>query len=342
MAEDRLSNRERFRRILDFEPVDRMPMIEWAPLWNLTEQRWIREGLDTSGKWYAEITQSLGMDLISQTMMPLRTEQCPQPASHGAGIIATAEDYDRIRPFLYPEDLPARIAPYLDYYKARHDSGEMVSWITFEGFFWFPRTLFGIENHFYAFYDEPELMCRINQDLTDYIIRQLDAICALQTPDFMTFAEDMSYNHGPMLSKELFDTFVLPFYKQLIPKFREKGIRVIIDSDGDVTEMIPWLIEAGCDGLLPLERQAGVDVIELKKHFPDFLFIGAYDKMVMKHGEEAMRAEFERLLPAMRMGGFIAAVDHQTPPDVSLDTYRLYVRLLREYSEKIGGLTFRP
>jgi uroporphyrinogen-III decarboxylase len=59
--------------------------------------------------------------------------------------------------------------------------------------------------------------------------------------------------------------------------------------------------------------------------------IGAFDKMVMKRGEAAMRAEFERLLPVMRQGGFIPGVDHQTPPEVSLDMYRTYLALLREY-----------
>ena len=64
--------------------------------------------------------------------------------------------------------------------------------------------------------------------------------------------------------------------------------------------------------------------------------IGGFDKTVMHRGEEAMRAEFERILPAIRSGGYIPSVDHQTPPDVSMDNYRIYMRLLREYSEKIG------
>ncbi len=56
--------------------------------------------------------------------------------------------------------------------------------------------------------------------------------------------------------------------------------------------------------------------------------------MVMSRGEAAMRAEFERLLPLMRQGGFIPSVDHQTPPGVSLENYRIYLKLLKEYSEK--------
>ncbi|MFH1267913.1 MAG: glycosyl hydrolase, partial [Planctomycetota bacterium] len=50
-----------------------------------------------------------------------------------------------------------------------------------------------------------------------------------------------------------------------------------------------------------------------------------------------IRAEFERLVPLMRSGGFIPSVDHQTPPGVSLDQYRLYLRLLAEYVEMAGS-----
>ena len=46
-----------------------------------------------------------------------------------------------------------------------------------------------------------------------------------------------------------------------------------------------------------------------------------------------MRAEFERLVPLMKKGGFIPSVDHQTPPGVSLEEYRVYLRLLEEYMD---------
>ena len=61
------------------------------------------------------------------------------------------------------------------------------------------------------------------------------------------------------------------------------------------------------------------------------LMIGGYDKTIMHKGEDAMRAEFERLKPAILSGGYIPSVDHQTPPDVTLEQYRVFMRLLREY-----------
>ena len=37
----------------------------------------------------------------------------------------------------------------------------------------------------------------------------------------------------------------------------------------------------------------------------------------------------------MRRGKFIPSVDHQTPPDVPLDYYKIYVKLLKEYAAKV-------
>jgi hypothetical protein len=83
--------------------------------------------------------------------------------------------------------------------------------------------------------------------------------------------------------------------------------------------------------VLPLERQAGVDGMAIREEFPSLRMIGHYDKMVMNKGETAIRREFERLHPLMKSGGFIPSVDHQTPPSVSLEEYRTYLRILREY-----------
>ncbi len=60
--------------------------------------------------------------------------------------------------------------------------------------------------------------------------------------------------------------------------------------------------------------------------------VGHYDKMVMAGGEDALRAEFERLLPLMETGRFIPSVDHQTPPHISIGQYRQYLDLLHEYA----------
>ncbi|MFP4057029.1 MAG: uroporphyrinogen decarboxylase family protein [Candidatus Brocadiia bacterium] len=323
---------ERFRSVMAFQPVDRLPMVEWAGWWDKTVERWRREGLPDSLTDAPAIREYLGLDPYRQLWVRPRGGSCPAAPSHGAGVLADERGYEALLEHLYPRPAfdPQAIQPWAE----AHRRGEMVVWLTLEGFFWYPRTLLGIARHFYAFYDQPGLVHRMNRDLAEFNLRVIEEFCRVVRPDFMTFAEDLSYNHGPMLSKAHFDEFLAPYYRRVVPALRERGVVVFVDSDGDVTAPIAWFQEVGVEGILPLERMAGVDVAAIRRQHPRWRMIGAFDKTVMRHGEGAMRAEFERLLPVMRQGGFVPSVDHQTPPDVSLETYRLYVRLLGEYCRR--------
>ncbi len=322
---------ERFRALMSFQSVDRLPRIEWATWWDKTIERWKGEGLPTSLNDTYSIHDYFGLDPYKQFWVPLR-RGLPPIETHGEGHIGDEAGYDRLLPYLYPpvDALVEEMSPWGE----RQARGDVVTWITLDGFFWYPRTLFGIERHFYAFYDHADLMHRINQDLVDFQIDVLHRVSKVCCPVFMTFAEDMSYNHGPMLSKKLFDEFIAPYYRQVIPVVRDLGIIPIIDSDGDITDMVPWFAEVDVHGFLPLERQAGVDGDTLRSNFSELQIIGHFDKMTQPLGEEAMRAEFERLLPLMRTGGFIPSVDHQTPPGVPLENYFIFLRLLEEYTAK--------
>jgi hypothetical protein len=323
-------SRDRWNAVMNFQPVDRLPILEWAGWWDQTIARWTREGLP-AGLSLMESHRHLGLDLHNQSWFPMTTHpDALIPAYHGGPIITSLDDYLKLRPLLYPDNIvdPADWAQRFVLQSAQ----DVLIWFTFSGFFWWPRTLLGIEPHLFAFYDQPELLHAINQDLANFMIRTLAKLSPLGTPDFMTFGEDFSYNHGPMLSEAQFDEFLLPYYRQIIPRLKEKGIWVIIDSDGDISRAIPWMQRAGFDGVLPLERQAGVDVAQIRNNYPSFRIVGGFDKMVMDKGEQALRKEFERLIPVAKKGGFVISVDHQTPPAVSYRNYQLYLKLFREYA----------
>ena len=319
-----MTNRERFNRVLNFEPVDRLPVLEWAGWWDKTLTRWYAEGLPAQLTDGGDIRDYFGQDCHRQYWI----------SPPGRKIVTSREEYLALKPTLYPEHAFDR--EMVKGWAARQKTGEMVVWMSLEGPFWYPRTLLGIENHLLAFYDQPDLMKEMNEDVLAFNLRVYDEFCDLCVPDFMSFAEDMSYNHGPMLSKALFDEFMAPFYRKITPVMKERGTVIFVDTDGDITEPASWFLEVGCEGLLPLERMAGVDVSELRRRHPRIRLLGAFDKTVMHLGEARMRQEFERLLPVMKQGGFIPSVDHQTPPGVSLEDYRLFMRLLKEYCRLAG------
>lgn len=333
-----MNARERFHAVMNRQPVDRMPIVEWAVWWDKTIDRWQGEGLPNLQSNRYAIAQHFGLDQMYQLGgYSMISADAPKPAHHGAGIIKDEADFERIRKFFCPPiDDSQVVAPG---WEADLDGGEAILWYNLPGFFWTPRDLFGIEGHFYAFFDHPELMHQINTLVAEYHIAYFDAVCRWRVPDMMCFAEDMSYNHGSMLSKALFDEFLAPYYRRVIGhiKATRPEVIVFVDSDGDIHEPAAWFAEVGVYGMLPLERQAGVDVAAIRKALPAMNFIGCFDKMTMNRGESAMRAEFERLLPVAKQGGLIISCDHQTPPGVSYEQYQTYLRLLREYAVKVGA-----
>ena len=326
-----MSNRENFKAVLNFVKPERLPVIEWASWWDKTVDNW-RKFNPMCPKEKQELFRFFSLDRHEQFWISPRGRECPSAVFHGASIIKSYQEYREIKKYLYPQENLKKLERNLKSVKAAHDSGEIAVWFTLEGFFWFPRTLLGIENHLYSFYDEPDLLRNINSDLIRFHKNTFEVIYGVLYPELMTFAEDMSYNHGSMLSHELFNEFIKPCYDELVPLIKKNGTKVLIDTDGQVEPLIPWLINCGIEGCLPLERMAGVDVNRIRENFPRWIMIGGYDKTVIHKGENAMREEFERLLPTIRSGGFIPSVDHQTPPDVSEENYRIFVKLLHEYA----------
>ena len=328
---------ERFRAVMNFQPVDRLPVWEWAIWWDKTIERWHGEGLprELTFDRVFEIARWFGLDPYQQFWFSTTQPTIEATQHHVEGDVAGMDDYRRVKPRLYPDH--SRAIESMRPWGERQKRGEAVVWATLEGFFWFPRTLMDIEKLSYAFYDEPELVHAINGDLLEFnigLVRRMATVCP---PTFLTLAEDMSYNLGPMISQAVFEEFCAPYYRRLMEVLNEHGIILIVDTDGDVTRLVPWLQAVGVAGVLPIERQAGVDGMALRRQFPGLRMVGHFDKMVMNRGEEAIRAEFERIRPLMRTGGFIPSVDHQTPPGVSLEQYRVYLRLLAEYARIAGA-----
>ena len=322
---------ERFRAVMAFQPVDRLPKWEWAMWWDETLARWRGEGLPGRlGDDVFGIHEYFGLDPYVQFWFSTTDQTIEAVQHHVEGCVSNMDDYRRICSDLFP-DHSAAMAQMVPWSR-RQAVGDAVVWITLEGFFWFPRTLMGFNKLMLAYYDQPELIHRINQDLLDFNLRLLEGIDQVCRPTFMTVAEDMSYNRGPMVSREICDQFLSPYYRRMVERVSEMNMLTFVDTDGDVTLLIPWLQSLGIHGVLPLERQAGVDGMTLRQTFPTLRMVGHFDKMVMPLGEAALRAEFDRLTPLARSGGFIPSVDHQTPPGVSLEQYRAYLRLLDEYA----------
>ena len=82
---------------------------------------------------------------------------------------------------------------------------------------------------------------------------------------------------------------------------KEAGVgNIFTDTDGDFKLIIPNFMAAGVDGFLPMDVNAGMDIVAVRKQFPTLKFIGGFNKLRIAEGKEAIDAEFERILPVVR------------------------------------------
>jgi len=326
-----MKNRERFHAVMNFKPVDRMPVIEPFVWWNETLKRWYGEGLPKDVNLY----DFFGLDHHHQKWIGPGPNKNPE-REDGLWDIDSFEKYEESKKYHYPANAinPDEIKPFA----ALQDKGEIFCWITVEGFFWFPRELFGIQRHLTAFYEYPELMHRINSDLLEYNKRVIEEYCRILKPDWMTIAEDMSFNTGTMIGQDLIREFMKPYYLELLAHARECGVSFIfMDTDGNHSDIISLFHdEIGLDGFVPFERNSGLNLALMRSTYRKLRVIGGFEKRAMFGTEEELISEFETALPALKTGGIILGCDHQTPPQVSIDQYRRYVRYLNEYARKVS------
>ena len=222
--------------------------------------------------------------------------------------------------------------------KDAHDRGEYSIRLNLEGFFWTPRELLGIEKHMFAFYDDPELLHDICEYILQVYLKYIPKIMDLCQPDIVYMMEDLSGKDGPMISGRMFDRFVAPYYERLFPVLREHGVKnIFVDTDGDFMLMIPHFLKAGVDGFLPMDVNAGMDIVKVRENFPGVKIIGGYNKLCISGGPEAIDREFERILPVVRQGGYIVGADHQVAPSASLENYKYYVKRLKEVMAQCGA-----
>jgi hypothetical protein len=211
--------------------------------------------------------------------------------------------------------------------------GMMISQNLIGGYMYL-RSLIGPERLLYAFYDMPDVIhdcMRAWFGLGDAVIARHQAHVTL---DEIFFAEDICYNHGSLISRDMMREFLLPYCRQVIDNAKARQIDktrhlyVHVDTDGHVPPVIPIYQEAiGLDVMSPFEVAAGCDVVELGKQYPGLAMFGGIDKRVLAQGREAIDAHLEYILPTMRArGGYIPTCDHGVPEEVPYENYRHYRR----------------
>jgi len=356
-----MTNRERFLKTMNFEPVDHPPLLLDGP-WHETRQRWEAEGLpkDVSLNEYFDVEPFSMFNVGPETRMyPVFDEKIIEETEEY--IIKVNSKGVTVKMLRTASDSGA--AHYLDYaIKGRDDiswlaerfdpdnpermkngwekrleesldSTTAVRLVDFGSFYGDLHEHMGTEAVSFIFLDQPDFVHWYNDRIASCCERAIDAACSTGKVDLMGGHEDMAFKNGPLVSPAMFRDFLSPYYRRTVGKAREHGQTVFLqDSDGDIRLLIPLWLEVGVNAFLPLEVASNMDVCELRKEYGRHIALlrGNLDKRNFADSKEAIKEEVMRKVPTVAAeGGFIPGVDHGVPPDVPFENYCYYVQLMK-------------
>ncbi len=362
--------RERFHATCRFEKIDRPIYFDALGFWDETLSRWHNEGLPETvidaaftapdyfgfdplswlpiaantdyepGFWPAfteEIIEqrpdyTIKRDVGGNTVR-VKTDghsTIPQYLDHP---VKNLKDFEELRWRLDPQT-PERFSQFLDFMidMARTKGDRTYTCAHCCGLFGMLRLLLGLTGLSISIRKDPALLHAIGAQwlsMNSVLLRKLREKVPV---DWVFFFEDMSYKNGPMISPKAFNEFMAPYYRRLIQEVRaDTDIRVFaVDSDGDVSLLIPLFMETGITMMLPFEVQAGMDVRRVREMYPDLVILGGLDKRALFTDTAAIEREIKpKVTEMLPRGGFIPSLDHNVPPEVSLGNFRKYLEILR-------------
>ncbi len=349
-----LTERERILRTYRRQEIDRIPMLDLA--WSGTKRRWYNEGMPKNVEW----EQHFGFDKVIRV--------CPDNSPFFEHrIIETTDRYTIAtsrwgvtrKVFNVLDSTPENLEFYYDSsdkweeakaaMTAKRDDripwkyleknypkwkaeGRFIQLVVWFGFDVAHSHMIGTENVLVGMYEEPEWITDVfNTYLTTSLELCQQILDAGYAFDGIFFYDDMGYKGAPFFSPSLYRQLLMPYHKKAVDWAHERGLVTELHSCGFIEPLLPDILETGIEMLNPLEIKAGMDPFKLKSLYGDKLAFHGGINAQLWDDIELVKAEMERIIPAMKEGGgYIFASDHSIPNSVSLENMTEISRLAHQ------------
>lgn len=320
------------------------------PIFELLVDQHVVKQVVPSGD-YADFAEQVGLDLVlTGTPSKLYRETPLDPAQglylnewgvvrqYGAQIVSMPKE----GPIKRPEDLDRYEPPSPDdpmrYEQLsallRRFKGKKLVGMHLHDVFNYPYYLRGMQALFIDIYEGPDIVHRLVRISVDHdlaIARRAIKMGA----DFILLGDDFGSSYGPLVSPEHFREFFLPGFREIVQGIKDAGAYVIKHCCGNITSLLPMLVDAGIDALHPLDAAAGMDILAVKQQYGDRIcVIGGIDcgdplsHWPVERLEQLVEETVQRLAPG---GGWILSSSNTIHRSVKVENYLAMVRVARKW-----------
>ncbi|MBN2883752.1 MAG: hypothetical protein JXN10_09500 [Clostridia bacterium] len=174
----------------------------------------------------------------------------------------------------------------------------------------------------------------LQESVIEFNLRQIDVWSDIKV-DAVYFSDDWGSQRSLLINPDDWRKYYKHAYKKMFEKIRKNKMKVFMHLCGNVTEIIPDLIEIGLNVLNPVQPQA-MDINELSQKFGGQLcFYGGIDVQgTLIHGSrDDIRKEIYRLVDLFGKfnGGYICSTSHSIMPETPLDNVISMLEAVKEF-----------
>jgi hypothetical protein len=150
--------------------------------------------------------------------------------------------------------------------------------------------------------------------------------------------DDYGYKKGLFMSPKNYRTYVLPWLKQVCGLAHKSGIKILLHSCGDISQIFEDIVKCGVDAINPIEPTTAnpeYDIFKLNEKYGDRItFVGNVSPQDLADKDPLYIETYtKRLIKELGPnGGFILASGHSINPAVKLNNFLA----MRETLEKYG------
>lgn len=315
--------------------TDRVPYFEHSVGSRMAEHvlgRALGEG-GMSAEDHTELALRIGMDAIGFGMGWGGIGRVSAQASDGTwhytgGRIKTWDDLAREE----PPDSTSAFEKLERYLEATHGTGVGV-WVYLHGPFDPAYLGMGYEHFMVSLYDDLPLVEAVMDRQNDYSTDVLARICEYPV-SFIFIADDVAEKDGMMIRPQWFRELWLPRLAKLVAAPRAKGIRLVYHSDGNVTELLPIVVEEGFQAINPIESYSN-DIYAIKERWGKQITLwGNIDQahMLSYATPDEVRADvLEHLRRLMPGGRYVLATGHSVVDSIPPENYLAMLNTWEEF-----------
>ncbi len=148
--------------------------------------------------------------------------------------------------------------------------------------------------------------------------------------------DDYGAQQGMLFSPHTWRELFKPRLARMFSVFQQAGLPVILHSDGDIAEIIPDLVEIGLNVLNPVQPEV-LDLARLKRDFGDRLafFGGVSTQTVLPFGKpEEVRAATEKCVRVLSGDGtgLVLAPSHRMTSDIPMENVDALLEAFAEFA----------